>query len=284
MFMRNVQMMAGDKYKEGVILGKEIPVDLIKGGKPRKHKEEISRPVQRNLNYRNAQKYFRLTGITNFVNGEYFGTYTFNDDHLPDSLELAEKQFRLYVQRVNRARKKLGLSAMKYMGVIEGKNEGRLHFHIIMDNLLDRDTLEELWSVGRGKNKESLGNVNIKIIRNQKMFGRLVPGIEVIATYLTKEFKEENRKGKRKWFSSKGNLKKPIVSRTQNYKYTYSMINKWIANNDVDEQLEKNNPDWELVEFERINPETGYKELVKHDLRGDDFVGVRLYYRMRRRI
>lgn len=285
MFMRNVQMLAGDKYKEGVILGKEIPVDLIRGGKPRKRKDEVSRPVQKNLNYRNAQKWFRLTAITNFKDGDYLGLLTYNSDHYPKNIEAAEKEFRLFIQRVNRLRKKKGISPVKYMAVIEGRGESKaLHHHFIMDNELNRDEIEELWTKGRGKNKVPIGIAGVKIIQKQKSFGRYVPGIEVFAAYLTKEFKEENRKGVRKWFSSKGNLKKPIVARTQNFKYTQAMLNKWIANNDVEEQLERNNPDWELIEFLRVNPDTGCKETVKYDLRGDEFVGLRLYYRMRRRL
>ncbi|OFI49538.1 hypothetical protein BG261_02870 [Floricoccus tropicus] len=284
MFMRNVTRLAGDNYKESVILGKDQKVDFVRDGKPRKRKEDISRPVQRNLNYRNAQTWFRLNAITNFSNGDLFGTLTYDDDFLPETIEDAEKELRLFIKRVNRARAKRNIEPVKYMAVIEGRYEKRLHHHFIMDNKLSRDEIESLWCKGRGKNKLSLGIANVRRISKQRVYGKYVPGIEVIAAYLTKEFKQENRKGKRKWFASKGNMKKPVTARTQNFKYTRSMIDKWIANDEVVEQLEKNNQDWELIEFERVNPETNQKELVKYDYRYDEFRGPRLYYRMRRRI
>ena len=183
-----------------------------------------------------------------------------------------------FIKRINRARKKKDLPKMKYMGVIEGKNTDKLHFHLLLDNLLNRDEIDDLWTKGRGKNKKSIGFTNIEKIKTQ--YG--IDGVIVKANYLTKEFKLENQKGKRKWFASR-NLKKPVVERAQNWKYTDSKIARLLESEQLESQLEKDNPGWELIEFPRKNPETQKDELVKLDIRENEYLGTLIYYRMRRR-
>ena len=234
MYLRNIAISADDKYRECSILGKSVPVDLVKGGRPRKRKENASRPVQKNLNYRNAQKWFRLSAVANFSEGDYTGEFTFAPENRPGSIEECEKEITNFIKRINRARKKKDLPKMKYMGVIEGKNTDKLHFHLLLDNLLNRDEIDDLWTKGRGKNKKSIGFTNIEKIKTQ--YG--IDGVIVKANYLTKEFKLENQKGKRKWFASR-NLKKPVVERAQNWKYTDSKIARLLESEQLESQLEK---------------------------------------------
>lgn len=278
MYLRNMSISADDKYRECSILGKSVPVDLVKGGRPRKRKESASRPVQKNLNFRNAQKWFRLSAVANFSEGDYTGEFTFAPENRPGSIEECEKEITNFIKRINRARKKKDLPKMKYMGVIEGKNTDKLHFHLLLDNLLNRDEIDDLWTKGRGKNKKSIGFTNIEKIKTQ--YG--IDGVIVKANYLTKEFKLENQKGKRKWFASR-NLKKPVVERAQNWKYTDSKIARLLESEQLESQLEKDNPGWELIEFPRKNPETQKDELVKLDIRENEYLGTLIYYRMRRR-
>ncbi|MGB4793216.1 MAG: hypothetical protein WBP35_07895 [Lactococcus chungangensis] len=278
MYLRNISISADDKYRECSILGKSVPVDLVKGGRPRKRKENASRPVQKNLNYRNAQKWFRLSAVANFNEGDYTGEFTFAPENRPGSIEDCEKEIANFIKRINRARKKKDLPKMKYMGVIEGKNTDKLHFHLLLDNLLNRDEIDDLWTKGRGKNKKSIGFTNIEKIKTQ--YG--IDGVIVKANYLTKEFKLENQKGKRKWFASRS-LKKPVVERAQNWKYTDSKIARLLESEQLESQLEKDNPGWELIEFPRKNSETQKDELVKLDIRENEYLGTLIYYRMRRR-
>ena len=278
MYLRNISISADDKYRECSILGKSVPVDLVKGGRPRKRKENASRPVQKNLNYRNAQKWFRLSAVANFNEGDYTGEFTFAPENRPGSIEECEKEITNFIKRINRARKKKDLPKMKYMGVIEGKNTDKLHFHLLLDNLLNRDEIDDLWTKGRGKNKKSIGFTNIEKIKTQ--YG--IDGVIVKANYLTKEFKLENQKWKRKWFASR-NLKKPVVERAQNWKYTDSKIARLLESEQLESQLEKDNPGWELIEFPRKNSETQKDELVKLDIRENEYLGTLIYYRMRRR-
>ena len=278
MYLRNIAISADNKYRECSILGKSVPVDLVKGGRPRKRKENASRPVQKNLNYRNAQKWFRLSAVANFNEGDYTAEFTFAPEFKPKSVEECEKEIKNFIKRINRARNKKNLPKMKYLGVIEGKTSDNLHFHMILDNLLNRDEIDDLWTKGRGKNKKSIGFTHINKIKSQN--GQ--DGVIIKANYLTKEFKLENQKGKRTWFSSR-NLKKPVVERSQNWKYTDSKIARLLENDELEQQLEKDNAGWELIEFPRKNPDTQKDELVKLDIRENEYLGTLIYYRMRRK-
>lgn len=277
MYLRNVAISANDKYRECSILGKSVTVDLVKGGRPRKRKESASRPVQKNLNIRNAQKWFRLSAVANFKEGDYAAEFTFAPEFKPENLEECEKEIKNFIKRINRARNKKKLPKMKYLGVIEGKTSNNLHFHMILDNLLNRDDLDDLWTKGRGKNKKSIGFTAINKIKNQNG----IDGVIIKSNYLTKEFKLENQKGKRKWFSSR-NLKKPVVERSRNWIYTDSKIARLLENEQLEMQLELDNEGWELIEFTRRNPETEKEELVKLDIRENEYLGTLIYYRMRR--
>ncbi len=277
-YMRNTAISANNKYRECSIMGKSVSMDLVRGGRPRRKKENATRPVQKNLNVRKAQQWFRLSAIANFNEGDYTAEFTFAPEFKPESVEECEKEIANLIKRINRARKKKNLPKMKYMGVIEGKTTDSLHFHLLLDNLLNRDEIDELWSKGRGKNKKSIGFTKIDKIKNQ--YG--VDGVVVKANYMTKEFKLENQKGKRKWFASR-NLKKPVVERSQNWKYTDSKITKLLASDELEQQLEIDNPGWELIEFPRKNPDTQKDELVKIDIRENEYLGLMIYYRMRRR-
>ena len=276
-YMRNVSISADDKYRECSILGKHIPVDLVRGGKPRKRKENASRPVQKNLNVKKAQQWFRLSAIANFSEGDYTAEFTFAPEFRPSSVEECEKEISNLIKRINRARQKKNIEKMKYMGVIEGKENGNIHFHMLLDNKLNRDEIDDLWTKGRGKNKKSMGWTRIDKIKSQNG----VDGVVIKSNYMTKEFKKENQKGKRKWFASR-NLKKPVVERTKNWKYTESKISNLIGNDELADQLEKDNPGWQLIEFPRKNPDTGKDELVKIDIRENEYLRILVYYRMRR--
>ena len=278
-YMRNIALSADDKYRECSILGKSIAVDLVRSGKPRNRKENASRPVQKNLNIKKAQQWFRLSAIANFSEGDYTAEFTFAPEFKPETVESCEKEIANLIKRINRLRQNKKILKMKYMGVIEGKTNGNLHFHLFMDNLLNRDEIDDLWSKGRGRNKKSMGWTRIDKIKSQNG----ADGVVVKARYMTKEFKQENQKGKRKWFASR-NLKKPVVERAQNWKYTDSKLTRLIGNDELEIQLEKDNPGWELIEFPRKNPDTQKDELVKLDIQENEYLGLIIYYRMRRRI
>jgi hypothetical protein len=116
--------------------------------------------------------------------------------------ERIDKDVRNFIARVKRARKKAGLSELKYIYAIGGDempaagySGKRPHVHMIMNGGIDRDELEAIWKNGRAN------------------CDRLQPrdeGLGGIAVYFTRQ--KQDRPGKpgvRKWRGSR-NLKQPV--------------------------------------------------------------------------
>ncbi|SJZ89421.1 hypothetical protein SAMN02745116_01763 [Pilibacter termitis] len=280
-FMKEVRYSAGEEYQEVSILPKTEKIELLNKPHGRKRKKDASRPEQRNLNYQNASKWFRLTAIANFKEGSYSIVLTFNDLSLPKSQEEAEKEFKNYMRRLNARRKKRGLANAKYLATLEGRN-GRYHFNVLLDSSNTYDEIEECWQSGRGKKLLPKGFVHIKKIKKVFKGGKWLNGVEVVAQYMTKEFKEENRQGKRKWFASRNNLKKPVIHKPNKYKYTRSKIIKAVENDSLKEFLQEKYQGWEFVPFTIYERETKKSAVVEIDVREDLFLGVRIYFRLRK--
>ena len=168
-------------------------------------KKQGSRKAQKNLNERKARRYLNNLADANFGKGDYWCTFTYDNDHLPNDIEEAQRYFANYIRRINRRRKRLGKDNVKYICVTEYVNEQgediRCHHHVIMSGDDDRDTLEDLWK-GGGRNQ----------VR------RIIPdpdtNIAGITTYISKTAKDpKRRKGKKRWTSSR-NLTKPEVTKS----------------------------------------------------------------------
>ena len=65
-------------------------------------------------------------------------------------MEEAMRNMRNYIDRLNYRRRKMGLPNVKYIYVTEYDPHAKIrwHHHIIMDGLLDRDTVEKIWKHG----------------------------------------------------------------------------------------------------------------------------------------
>lgn len=172
----------------------------------RKKKEQESREAQKVLNDKNTRKYLRWKITTNFGKKDFYLSLSYSDEHLPRTIEEAERQLSNYIQRVNRLRKKKGLPNAKYIAFtefLEGDRKIRVHHHIIIDGGLDRDVLEEKWGRGRANSK--------------KLQPDPLRGYEELANYLCKQ--PRTKKGKKRWKQSKGNLVKPNI-RINDSKYS----------------------------------------------------------------
>ena len=73
---------------------------------PRTKRGNKSRPAQKNLNDKRAKRYLNNLISANFGQGDIWATFTYDDDHLPESPDEADKIFANYIRRVNRRRKK----------------------------------------------------------------------------------------------------------------------------------------------------------------------------------
>ena len=219
-------------YREKRIICSPVyaEVDLIPVRKDtlrRRAGGETSEKQQR-ANRKAAERHFVQLVNANFVQPDVLlvdPTYAGGEE--PADFAEADRNLVNYLRRISYlcARKKL--PKPKYVAVTEGGAEGtededhRLHHHIILlAQGLTREEVEDLWSAGRGKKRQSLGRVNTR--RAQSICGSLVDR----AMYMLKAPKH-----RKKWHQSLG-LKMPEVRLNDN-RYTKRQILKWCTNGDA---------------------------------------------------
>lgn len=221
------------KIYSGDILEIEIyPISKIERKQKRKIKEKESKSKQKNLNDKNAKKQLMRLLNTNFTKKDLHVTLTYDKQNLPASEDAAKKDVTKFIRRLKYYIKKNNLGELKYIAVIEfreqeeGKKEIRLHHHLVVNGIVDRDTLEEIWQKGRAN------------------ADRLKPdefGLEGLARYISKD-----PKGNKRWIPSR-NLKQPTI-KVNDYKYSGRKVYE-IARGDRD--IFKNNyTDYLLNDYE----------------------------------
>lgn len=221
-FVREQRHVCGDNYME---------IDLYpisereKGASLSAKRRQASSRIQQNLNARNARRYFIQLLNANFTESDIHWTGTYDDAHLPDSIEQADHDLELFLRRVRSQSRKRGLPAPRFIAVTEWREEGdglpavRVHHHAVLSCGLSRDELERLWY--RGKDKERLGITNA----DRLQFDR--ESLERLANYLTKY---TNRK--RRWRQSRG-LEKPQRPRPNDGKYTRRQLERLVTSGAV---------------------------------------------------
>lgn len=221
-FVREQRHVCVDNYME---------IDLYpisereKGASLSAKRRQASSRIQQNLNARNARRYFIQLLNANFTESDIHWTGTYDDAHLPDSIEQADHDLELFLRRVRSQSRKRGLPAPRFIAVTEWREEGdglpavRVHHHVVLSCGLSRDELERLWY--RGKDKERLGITNA----DRLQFDR--ESLERLANYLTKY---TNRK--RRWRQSRG-LEKPQRPRPNDGKYTRRQLERLVTSGAV---------------------------------------------------
>lgn len=221
-FVREQRHVCGDNYME---------IDLYpisereKGASLSAKRRQASSRIQQNLNARNARRYFIQLLNANFTESDIHWTGTYDDAHLPDSIEQADHDLELFLRRVRSQSRKRGLPAPRFIAVTEWREEGnglpavRVHHHVVLSCGLSRDELERLWY--RGKDKDRLGITNA----DRLQFDR--ESLERLANYLTKY---TNRK--RRWRQSRG-LEKPQRPRPNDGKYTRRQLERLVTSGAV---------------------------------------------------
>ena len=179
-----------------------------------KPKKKPSKRIQRNLNDKNARKYFIRLVNANFGIGDYAMHLTYSNENLPLTTEDAEKEVKKLLRKINYRRKKTGLENAKYIYVTEfdKKKKIRVHHHLIVEGGIDRMMMKSLWNNGT--------RIKVEELEPDEY------GLTGLANYLSKD-----PKGKKRWKSSK-NLKKPIERKS----YT-SFSKKKIKNMIQDDSL-----------------------------------------------
>ena len=118
-FMREKKVDCG-QYREADIIPRTEKADKVAKGKRGKRKR-VTEPKQKDLNEKNAKRYLVQLGNGNFGIGDLHVSCTYDKDHLPGSIEEAEKIVNNYLRRIAYRRGKLGLDPLKYILVTEYK-------------------------------------------------------------------------------------------------------------------------------------------------------------------
>ncbi len=278
--------MARKKHirEKRIYCGKEwLEVDIVpvtnmpEVGRVKERKSSIK---QQNLNDKNSKRRFVQIANTNFNEEDLHLSLTYDDKHLPMTLEAAERTVHNYLDRVKRRMKKVTGKNLKYMLVTEytpedegesgnGTDEGikavRIHHHIIINGGLNREDLELMWSTTRINWKKA---AEPRYRREVDFIGyancdRLQPnenGIESLVNYINKR-----KKGCKKWSASQ-NLEKPKIKKND-HKYSFRKLRE-MAQTPEDKEI------WRR-QYEGYEP-------TKIEFEYNDYTGWSCYLRLRK--
>lgn len=229
------------KVKESLELldVKIYPISLKEKNKSRKVKSKDTAPKQKSLNTKRSREYHMRLIHCNFDESDYVIHVTYSNSNRPITREEVEADFRNYILRINRRRKKEGLGNAKYVAVIEGGDgtKKKVHFHIIIDGELNRDILEDLW-------KKGFVNVD-RLQMNEE-------GLKGLTEYMAKEKRtdeevEEEKKWNKSWRSSL-NLIKPRAD-VNDTRLTKRKVQKMLFAEPSREEIEKMYPGYTLTYY-----------------------------------
>ena len=277
-FIREKRIYCGEEYLEVDI----VPVtNMPEAGKGKKGK---SSQAQKNLNDKRSKRRFVQIANTNFGVDDLHISATYNEEHLPITLEEAERNVHNYLDRVKRRMKRVTGQDLKYMLVTEytpEEEEGqltlegmedkqtravRIHHHIILNGGLSRDDLELMWSATRINWKKAQNDTEYRKTVDYLGFvncDRLQPnenGIEGLVNYINKR-----KKGCKKWSTSM-NLKKP-KEKKNDHKYSFRKL-RTLAQTPEDKEI------WR-------KQYKGY-EPTKIDFQYNEYTGWSVYLRLRK--
>ena len=230
--------------------GKYLEVEMYPIFKGRRYKRskkvKASSKKQKNLNDKNAKKQIIRLIHSNFTEGDLMITLSYDDKNRPDSEEQAKKDIDNYIRRLKRFRKKNNMEEMKYIAVIEYKEEEegkniKIHHHMIM-NYMSRDDAERIWGKGYAN--------TIRMTEDEN-------GLEGITRYIIKD-----PKGKKRVKQSR-NLKQPIV-KIKDDEVTKRTVNKFIKDENRQDYFERKFKDYYYVNSDIfINDITGVSVNIK---------------------
>lgn len=152
--VKEVSMLRQKLYECGNFLEVEI-FDVSDRCKKFKRSCSVaeSTPAQRSLNNKKSQRYFVRLVHLNFTQKDLYVDLTYDNENIPLTREEILRDVRNYINRLKRARKKLGMSEpLKYIYVMSNidnnGNKVRYHVHMIINDM-DRDVAEQTWGKGR---------------------------------------------------------------------------------------------------------------------------------------
>lgn len=221
-----------------ILVADVFPSFRMKEDIPKTRKKESSQ-AQKQLNTKKSCQELINRVNANFGEGDFWITLDYDPEHLPESIEDAQRILGNYFRRVNRQLKKRNLEKLKYIYVTEYSDpvsgqQKRVHHHVIYSCGLSRDEMEDMWKHGKRTKSE-----------------RLHPDPDTwltgLATYMCKG-NYERKSGQRRWNCSQG-LKKP--KRTLSYsRFRKTDVNEMARDKHcVKEKFEQSYPGYRLIDF-----------------------------------
>ena len=180
------------KYYCGEYLEVEI-FPVYTKAKGREKRKKPTSDTQQRLNQRHAEGKLRRLLHTNFTPSDLFVTLTFDDAHLPTSVEDAQRKIQNFLRRLKRR-----AAELKYIYILEkGQEHDRLHVHMVVSGGMDEEELAQLWG---------MGNVSADCLQFDEN------GLAKLARYFTKGDAENGGKPItwKRWVASR-DLEKPQV-------------------------------------------------------------------------
>ncbi|GGC88236.1 rolling circle replication-associated protein [Enterococcus wangshanyuanii] len=260
MITRENKYAAGNYMEVDIVPLPEEVVNKL-SGTSRKRKKNMTRPRQQLVNDTRSFKWMRLAINGNFFKGDYYFTLTYDNGELPtpDKVEEAKKDLSNFLRKVRTQYKKKQIE-LKYIWVMEyelddeGEYMTRVHFHLVMNKGVDRDTLEDCWSRGRGKNRKMFGYVYARRVQPNGDFG-----LERLSGYFSKG--KRWKKGKKIWNCSR-NLERPQKLHPNDSKYSRRAIEKMFLSNDYGHEiLEKKYPNYFITSIQFVDHEKKGKHM-----------------------
>ena len=240
--------------------------------KGRGKNKSVSRDAQKNLNKRNAKKSFRLTVDGNFEKGDLFLTCTYKKGYEPKNLAEAKRDRRNLIRRLRTKLKSEGKEhLLKYMIVTEYREKKknvkavRFHHHIIVNNIISRDDLEDLWTKKEGKKRVSLGRATTNRIRTDGDYSK-----DRLAKYMCGYGEKGDPDDRERDWTWSRSLKRPETKTPADYSFRRSKLEGLGKSEELaQEYFEKEFPDY-FVTLEACMPNeySGYHYYLKLERKG----------------
>lgn len=212
------------RYREHVFLeGQYMEAEIFpvfEKPRARKQKFQPTSEVQELINQEHAERKLARLIHTNFTDDDFSVGLDYSDAYEPKSLAQAQRDIKNFLRRLKRKYGKAKVE-LKYIYAIE--QASRFHFHVILNNGLSREEVEECWGMGHAN-------------ADRLQFSEF--GVSDLAQYVQKQ-----RLTYRRWVSSK-NLKQPV----EREHYIKPRLAKAYAENwNLQSFIENRFPDYFLV-------------------------------------
>lgn len=148
----------------------------------RKHQ---TREAQERANHARSIRWHILLAEINFTRDDYFVHLTYKGEE--PTYERCQADVRNFISRIRTARKKKGLSKLKFMYAIEGgEGRERIHVHMLMTGGLSWEEIQKIWDKRRGNREvgSGTGGGMVKIERLETAEGKLEGAVLYIAKEL----------------------------------------------------------------------------------------------------